>query len=60
MPQHLATLEICEWNNGWRFKYVFFRHCFNNTTAEEQLLQRKHNKKHCFLVVGLVSPDTLK
>ena len=23
------------------------------TTAEKQLKQRKHRKKHCFLVVGL-------
>ena len=38
---------------GGRVEYVFFRHRNNNTAAEKQLQQRKHCKKHYFLVVGL-------
>ena len=50
--QHLATLKICKPNNGRRFK-VFFRHRNSKSAAEKQLKQRKHCKKHCFLVVSM-------
>ena len=53
MAQRLDTLKICERNNGRCFKEVFFRHLSNNAAAEKQLYQRKHCKKHCFLVDGL-------
>ena len=43
-----ANVQICERNHGRRFKLFSFA-----TAAEKQLKQRKHCKKHCFLVVGL-------
>ena len=42
------NVKICKRNSGRRVKKVCFA-----TAAEKQLKQRKHCKKHCFLVVGL-------
>ena len=54
MSQHLDMLKVCERINGRCFKYIFLPYRNNNTVAEKkQLYQRKHGKKHYFLLVSL-------